>query len=262
MIFEKNSLNCSEQDFRNLFQVVWNDLTQDDGFLRPGQVEPLGFVLGGQPGAGKSFLTSKIMEKLNRNMLSISGDDFRPYHPYFEIIRKLYKEEAAQYTAKFSGKMTELLIKKALQERFNVVIEGTFRTATVPLNTLKNLKDAGYRAGVKILICNKTLSWQACQERYEKMLNSNPVLARAVDKAHHDLVVGQLPATIKEVYDSRVADSFEIYERIPDGKSYAIKNIFRSTENLPLEVNKIKNILEGNDFVRKISRDKDFEYGR
>lgn len=32
MIFEKNSLNCSEQDFRNLFQVIWSDLTQDDGF--------------------------------------------------------------------------------------------------------------------------------------------------------------------------------------------------------------------------------------
>ena len=260
-MFLLNELNCTTEEFSDCLELAWRQIKKISQNLKA-EEHPEGFVLGGQPGAGKSMLTKYIFSELKGNAISISGDDFRPYHPHFKEIQILYKENSPKYTAKFSGLMTESLINKTLLNHYNVVIEGTFRTATVPLNTLKNLKDAGYKAGVKILICNKAISWKACQNRYEKMLEANPLLARAVDKAHHDLVVSQLPATIKEVYDSRVADSFEIYERVHDGKSYAIKNIFRSTENLPLEMNKIKSILEGNDFVRKISRDRDFEYGR
>ncbi|WP_295798017.1 hypothetical protein [uncultured Treponema sp.] len=44
-----------------------------------------------------------------------------------------------------------------------------------------------------IQICDSKTSWKSCQERYEKMKETNPLLARAVNKAHHDLVIRQLP---------------------------------------------------------------------
>ncbi|WP_296662978.1 zeta toxin family protein [Treponema sp. UBA753] len=58
------------------------------------EVSPEGFVLGGQPGAGKTTLTNMLSARLNKNIISISGDDFRPYHPHFEEIQNLYKEES------------------------------------------------------------------------------------------------------------------------------------------------------------------------
>ncbi|WP_308687444.1 zeta toxin family protein [uncultured Treponema sp.] len=55
------------------------------------------------------------------------------------------------------------------------------------------MKQAGCRTGIVIQICDSKTSWKSCQERYEKMKETNPLLARAVNKAHHDLVIRQLP---------------------------------------------------------------------
>ena len=254
MTFEKNALNCSEKDFQKLIRIVWNDIAQSDDFIKPRQIKPIGYVLGGQPGAGKSSLSAIVMANLNKNVISISGDDYRPYHPYFDVIQQLYKEDAAQYTAKFAGRMTELLIEKALNEKYNIVVEGTFRTSTVPLNTLKKMKNVGYSTGVLVQICDKKISWKSCQERYQKMLEANPLLARAVDKSHHDLVVKQLPFTIQEVYNSGISDNFEIFERYVTQKSFAIKNIFNSSKQKTLEINKIQNILEGKQSEKKLCK--------
>ena len=77
--------------------------------------------------------------------------------------------------------MTEVLIDKAVSEKYNIFVEGTFRTSATPVSTLKKMKQAGYRTGIAIQICDRETSWKSCQERYEKMRETNPLLARAVD---------------------------------------------------------------------------------
>lgn len=245
MNFIVGELNCSEQEFSEKVKKVWKDIVEDDPFISAAQESPEGFVLGGQPGAGKTTLTNMLSARLNKNIISISGDDFRPYHPHFEEIQSLYKEESPKYTSKFSGRMTEDLIDKAVSEKYNIVVEGTFRTSATPVSTLKKMKQAGYRTGIAIQICDKETSWKSCQERYEKMKETNPVLARAVDKAHHDLVIRQLPETIKSVYESGFADSLEIYERFPKDGTFAVRKIFSSEDGKPLDVKMIEDVLEG-----------------
>ncbi|KAA6234077.1 AAA family ATPase [Campylobacter sp. LR291e] len=41
---------------------------------------PKGFVLGGQPGAGKSNLIKIVKNELEGNVIVMNGDDFRKYH--------------------------------------------------------------------------------------------------------------------------------------------------------------------------------------
>ena len=183
MNFIVGELNSSEQEFSEKVKKVWKDIVEDDPFISAAQECPEGFVLGGQPGAGKTTLANMLSARLNKNIISISGDDFRPYHPHFEEIQSLYKEESPKYTSKFSGRMTEELIDKAVSEKYNIVVEGTFRTSATPVSTLKKMKQAGYRTGIAIQICDKETSWKSCQERYEKMKETNPLLARAVDKS-------------------------------------------------------------------------------
>lgn len=168
MNFIVGELNCSEQEFSEKVKKVWKDIVEDDPFISAAQESPEGFVLGGQPGAGKTTLTNMLSARLNKNIISISGDDFRPYHPHFEEIQSLYKEESPKYTSKFSGRITEELIDKAVSEKYNIVVEGTFRTSATPISTLKKMKQAGYRTGIAIQICDKETSWKSCQERYEK----------------------------------------------------------------------------------------------
>lgn len=117
MNFIVGELNCSEQEFSEKVKKVWKDIVEDDPFISAAQESPEGFVLGGQPGAGKTTLTNMLSARLNKNIISISGDDFRPYHPHFEEIQSLYKEESPKYTSKFSGRMTEELIDKAVSEK-------------------------------------------------------------------------------------------------------------------------------------------------
>lgn len=232
--------NCTEQEFQDsLERVIETMEASASSILYIDNVRPVGYVLGGQPGSGKSNLIRLLRKKYDSNIVAISGDDFRPYHPYFAEYQTLYNEDSPKYTARFSSLMTEAVIKHFVEKRYNLVIEGTFRTSQTPINTLQMLRDNGYKTGCLVQLCNKELSWKSCQERYERMKERKPIMARAVDKAHHDYVVEHITNNIKAVYDSKLADIFEIYERHED----IIKKIFSSEKSNTLDIKRLNQVL-------------------
>ncbi|GKH61391.1 zeta toxin family protein [Campylobacter ureolyticus] len=135
---------------------------------------PKAYVLGGQPGAGKSNLTANITKILKNNVIEINGDHFRKYHPNYQNFIKEDILTMPEKTAEFSGAVTQAILDKAIKERYNIVIEGTFRTSKTPINTLKLFKDNGYETNVLIQTCDKNISWKSCLERFEKMKKENP----------------------------------------------------------------------------------------
>lgn len=193
-----------------IFRHLWNDLISEQ------QVSPVkspkGFVLGGQPGAGKSNLVGIIRQELNRNVLIINGDEFRRYHPNFDGIQEQYGIDFPKHTAAFSGHMTERVIEKALREGYNISVEGTFRTTETPMRTLEKLREHGYETAVYIQTAPLEVSWQSTLERYHAMelLGETP---RATPKEHHDLVVKLLPQNADAVFLSGKADVFKVYSR-------------------------------------------------
>ncbi|RKV72313.1 MAG: zeta-toxin [Neisseria sp.] len=193
-----------------IFRHLWNDLISEQ------QVSPVkspkGFVLGGQPGAGKSNLVGIIRQELNRNVLVINGDEFRRYHPNFDGIQEQYGIDSPKHTAAFSGHMTERVIEKALREGYNISVEGTFRTTETPMRTLEKMREQGYETAVYIQTAPSEVSWQSTLERYHAMelLGETP---RATPKEHHDLVVKLLPQNADAVFLSGKADVFKVYSR-------------------------------------------------
>ena len=193
-----------------IFRHLWNDLISEQ------QVSPVkspkGFVLGGQPGAGKSNLVGIIRQELNRNVLVINGDEFRRYHPNFDGIQEQYGIDSPKHTAAFSGHMTERVIEKALREGYNISVEGTFRTTETPMRTLEKMREHGYETAVYIQTVPSEVSWQSTLERYHAMelLGETP---RATPKEHHDLVVKLLPQNADAVFLSGKADVFKVYSR-------------------------------------------------
>lgn len=193
-----------------IFRHLWNDLISEQ------QVSPVkspkGFILGGQPGAGKSNLVGIIRQELNRNVLIINGDEFRRYHPNFEGIQEQYGIDSPKHTAAFSGHMTERVIEKALREGYNISVEGTFRTTETPMRTLEDMREHGYETAVYIQTAPSEVSWQSTLERYHAMelLGETP---RATPKEHHDLVVKLLPQNADAVFLSGKADVFKVYSR-------------------------------------------------
>ena len=53
------------------FPTVWSDLLENRN-ITP-QEKPLGIVLGGIPGSGKSILIEKIEKKLDKNIIPIKA---------------------------------------------------------------------------------------------------------------------------------------------------------------------------------------------
>ena len=98
---------------------------------------PKVFILGGQPGAGKSTLTSRIEESMGKNIIAINGDDFRSSHPNYDNLIKTYGDDSVLYTQKFSNAVTEKLIEDLGNEKYNLIVEGTLRTTEAPLKTAR-----------------------------------------------------------------------------------------------------------------------------
>lgn len=103
------------------------------------------------------------------------------------ISTKIMGIDFVTHTAKFSGETVERAIERAIVSKLNIVVEGTFRNAATPLQTLKKLKDAGYQTEVMIKTTSAALSWESTNERYNKDKEAGNI-ARKVDKNHHDIV--------------------------------------------------------------------------
>ena len=205
--------NELEKMVAEILLEVWKKEVIKKNKVATPQQNPKGFVLGGQPGAGKSSLILKVKEELDGNVIVINGDDYRKYHPDYAKFQSQDTKDSAPKTQEFAGKMTEVILQKAIKEKYNVVIEGTFRTAQTPIQTLKQFRENGYQTQVMIQTCNKELSWESCLERYNKMLEVNPKEARYTPKEHHDLVCENLAQNIEKVCQSGFADKVGIYKR-------------------------------------------------
>lgn len=237
-------------------QEAWqSEILDHNTRATPTQQHPQGFVLGGQPGAGKSSLILKVKEELEGNVIVINGDDYRKYHPDYAKFQAQDTKDSAPKTQEFAGKMTEAILQKAIKEKYNIVIEGTFRTAQTPIQTLKQFKENGYQTQVMIQTCNKELSWESCLERYNKMLEVNPQEARYTPKEHHDLVCENLAQNIEKVCQSGFVDKVQIYKRDKENtqcifKSDIVKNALEDSAQIKFkkEVKEIAKNLKLGDF--------------
>lgn len=174
-------------------------------------VKPIAYILGGQPGAGKTILQNSIL-KSNKNCIVINADAFREFHPYFSEIQAAFGDEAPKYTQPFINRITEQLIRELSDEKYNLIIEGTLRTAETPINTCKTLKDKGYRVELHIIAVKKEISYESTILRYENAiaLGKTP---RATAKEHHDLVAESIVKNLDVIYQRKVFDDIRLFSR-------------------------------------------------
>lgn len=173
--------------------------------------QPTAYILGGQPGAGKTILQKRILAN-DYNCVVINADTFRTSHPYFSEIQAAFGDEAPKYTQPFINRITEQLISELSDEKYNLIIEGTLRTAETPINTCKTLKDKGYRVELHIIAVKKEISYESTILRYENAiaLGKTP---RATAKEHHDLVAESIVKNLDVIYESKTFDDIRLFSR-------------------------------------------------
>ena len=174
---------------------------------------PRAVILGGQSGAGKTTIHRVKMLESKGNYIVIDGDTYRAQHPYFRELQEKYGVDSVDYTKMFAGKMVEAVIDKLSSLKYNLIIEGTLRSAAVPINTATLLKSKGYTVDFCLIATKPELSYLTTQLRYLEMLVVDPLQARATPKEHHDGIVKFLVANITELEQSGVFETIQVYKR-------------------------------------------------
>lgn len=177
-------------------------------------VNPTAFILGGQPGAGKTTLQKQIRNN-NKNIIIINADSFREFHPYFDEIQNMYGKESPKHTQPFINQVTERLIDDLSTEKYNLIIEGTLRTANVPISSCKTLKEKGYRVELHIMAVKSQISYESTILRYENAFAQGEI-PRATAKAHHDMVADAIADNLDIIEKTGTFDSIKLFNRNGD----------------------------------------------
>ena len=158
---------------------------------RPQQA-PSAILLAGQPGSGKTILSSLMFTKLNNDAALINGDEYRRFHPNYRDLYEQYGFEAISRTSPFSGAVTEALIDQLSDLRFNLIIEGTGRTVEVPKSTSELLTEKTYSVEIAVIATRPILSLISTVQRFYQM-NERGTIPRSTAVEAHDNVVSVLP---------------------------------------------------------------------
>lgn len=159
------------------------------------QPSPRAILLAGQPGAGKTILSSLLQSSLDDDAVFINGDDYRRYHPNYSEFYKQYGSDSVPMTSAFSGEVTENLIARFSDLAFNMVIEGTGRTVDVPKRTATFLAEKGYIVEMAVIATRPLLSLISTLLRFYQM-NEHGTIPRATALEAHDSVVAVLPSNL------------------------------------------------------------------
>ena len=198
--------NYTEEELKEKFEQISNYYKS----LYEREEKPKVYMLGGQPGAGKSGLERMI--NIKGNYIPISGDDYRKDHPQYKQFNRIYGKDASIHTQQWAGEMVEKLVKEMRNEKYNIILEGTLRTSEIPIKEAEEFKKAGYSTELNIVVVKPEKSFLGTLQRYEKMI-ADGFTPRMTPKEHHDLVVKNIPDNIEKIYSSKVFDEIKLYNR-------------------------------------------------
>ena len=174
-------------------------------------------IIGGQPGSGKSTLINEVADDLkkrfnNESVVSIIGDDFRPFHPHYKKLLEIDASKAAYYTDTDSGRWVEQAVDLTAQQGNCVVIEGTLHDPEVNLRTASRYIQHGFTAHLHVLAVHEFLSRFRIFQRYFDE-NDNSSHGRYTLLDAHDRSYRVLPESVATLIDSSLFKTVTLYDQ-------------------------------------------------
>lgn len=198
------------------------------------QEKPLAFILGGQPASGKSKLAKEFMGNFsNDNILFVNGDIYREFHPNRqELINNplSYSKE----TQIFSNVFTENLIREAIENKYNIMVEGTMRNPQVPYNTAKMFKENGYEVEILAISAPSVFTELGLYNRYQEEINFQGWGRLAEIESHNSAVSGIL-SSLDLLYNEKAVDKIHLYSYQAEKHivSFSLQNNEWNIDDLP-----------------------------
>lgn len=180
--------------------------------------QPRAIILAGQPGAGKSGLTREARAELERDggAVIVDTDQLRDSHPDYDMLKSQNDRRAAGLVQKDSGQWADELTQDAMEQRRNLIIDGTLKNPDNARNLCDELKDQGYQVEVRAMAVAKEDSVQGVYGRYEsqKAVDGS---GRWVPEQVRDQAYEGMPRSLDTLEQGKHADRISVYRRGEDG---------------------------------------------
>ena len=211
-LIEKYKL--SDQEHYRVYQIIKKYYLSNITSVE----NPTAVIVGSQPGSGKGSLIgySKNQFDDTSNVLIITTDDYKPFHPKAAEIAKEYPTYYSAIIEADSAKWTSKILQEAIQNKYNFIFEATFKNDRI-IDRMKELKENGFEVIVRGMAVSYIESLLSAFERYEKQVEVRH-WGRFFDPIQYNYTYENIPNTLENIENSNFYDALEIYKRGNDIK--------------------------------------------
>ncbi len=185
-------------------------------FEKQSSNNPVGIILGGQSGSGKSFLAKEVEKEFQKDFIFISTDDLRLYHPAYLKLQQNPEtlQNAANLVNPYASAWTEGLIKHCIEHRYDIIIDSTLGgNVEAVYKTIDMLRVNYYSFHLRIMAVPALLSRLSIYLRYESQLKEKG-FARWTRMEDHDDRYDKIPSVLEQIFTTKPPDSACFYQRV------------------------------------------------
>lgn len=196
-------------------EEIFNDILFDFTFAKTTQIKPLGIILGGQPGAGKSYLVKEVEDEFQKDFIFISTDDLRLYHPAYAILQQNPEtlQNAANLVNPYASAWTERLIKYCIENKFNLIIDSTLGgNINAVYQTVDMLREYDFSFHLRLMAVPAFISKLSIFLRYESQLKEKG-FARWTRMEDHSDRFEKIPNVAEQIFTTKPPDTARFYQR-------------------------------------------------
>ena len=182
-LIEKESA-FDEDEMRLLFErTIWPSIAQG----KTGDLDqPIAYIVAGQPGSGKTIMSSVLIEAHNGDIVQSMGDNFRGFHPRYKELMKKYGQYCAYFSLPQAKFLSDLTMHRAAEGRYRIIQEGALENVEYTMDMIEFLKRKGYYVVLMLRACSRKKSWKAIHQLFLQQRLKAPGLSRIITREYHD----------------------------------------------------------------------------
>lgn len=194
-------------------ESAYKDVERDNLARTEAQERPKAVLLGGQPGAGKSALAAEAVREFRAHggAVVVDADRMREEHPRYKQLSKEDPQHAADRTQKEAGEWATRLTMTAVEQRRNLVVDGTMRNPENIRDLAVRLKENGYEVEARVMAVHAETSITRARLRFEEQVAERGT-GRFVNREQHDNAYAGMVESVRTLEREKLVDAMRLYD--------------------------------------------------
>ena len=210
----------SAEEMNTLFNsVIWPAMIKGK---TGAQENPTAFIIAGQPGSGKTRMSSVIIDDYDGDIIQSMSDNFRGFHPRAKEVFQKYGRYCTYFSTKEGKYLSDLAMRKAAEEKYHILQEGSLDDSAHTMALISYLKEKGYyNTNIRIIQRDDPehsnfVILDAIVEKHKRL--KAPGLSRLISKEQHDKACLSFLSATNDLINQNLMDRLII--KSPKGLLY------------------------------------------